>query len=151
MGLFFKYVANSMFTNFEIPDEGKLSPYTAVFIFSLGVFFSNLLFNTILMRKPVSGTRVTFSDYLKGTSKDHTFGVLGGAIWCVGMTFSIIASDKAGAAISYGLASGAIVVASIWGIYYWKEFKGAPKGTSTLLNVMLLSFFLGLLFIVLAR
>lgn len=151
MGLFFKYVANSMFPDFEVPMEGKLSPYTAVFIFATGVVASNLVFNTILMYKPITGAVIPFSDYFRGTFKDHLLGVFGGAIWCVGMTFSIIASDKAGTAISYGLASGAIVIASLWGIYYWKEFKGAPKGTSRLLNLMLICFFLGLIFIVLAR
>src|ERR1700722_385273 len=30
MGFFYKYVAASMFTNFEAPEPGKLSPYTAV-------------------------------------------------------------------------------------------------------------------------
>lgn len=151
MGLFFKYVANSMFPNFHIPVEGKLSPYTATFVFALGVFMSNIFFNTLIMFRPFIGAPVAWADYFNGSVKNHLLGVLGGSIWCIGMCFSIIASEKAGTAISYGLASGAIVVASIWGIYFWKEFKNAPRGTSTLLNIMLLSFFAGLMLIVISR
>lgn len=151
MGLFYKYVANSMFPDFTQPISGKLSPYSAVFIFALGILGSNFLFNSVLMKKPFEGSSLAFSDYFKGKGKDHLMGVLGGLIWCVGMSFSILASDKAGPAISYGLGQGATVVAALWGIYIWKEFKGAPKGVSTQLNIMLLVYVAGLALIVLAR
>ena len=67
------------------------------------------------------------------------------------MSFSIIASGKAGAAISYGLGQGATIVAAIWGIFIWKEFKDAPKGTSSILNVMLLLYVVGIALIIYAR
>ena len=72
-------------------------------------------------------------------------------IWCTGMSFSIIASGKAGAAISYGLGQGATVVAALWGIYIWREFKNAPKGTSILLNIMLALYVMGIAMIIYAR
>ncbi|MBK9933332.1 MAG: multidrug DMT transporter permease [Cytophagaceae bacterium] len=151
MGLFYKYVANSMFPDFTNPLPGKLSPYTAVVVFAVGIFLSNFIINTILMYKPFVGSPVSFADYFKGTKKSHLMGILGGAIWCIGMSFSILASDKAGAAISYGLGQGATIVAAIWGIYIWKEFKDAPKGTSTLLNIMLICYLVGLGMIIMAR
>lgn len=144
MGFFYKYVAASMFSNFDVPEAGKLSPYTAVVIFSVGILLSNLIFNTILMKKPFVGTPVSFGAYFKGGFKNHITGILGGAIWCLGMSFSIIASGKAGPAISYGLGQGATVIAAIWGIFIWKEFKSAPKGTGTVLNLMLLLYVAGL-------
>ncbi|PWT99314.1 MAG: multidrug DMT transporter permease [Bacteroidetes bacterium] len=151
MGLFYKFVAASMFTDFQVPDAGKLSPYTAVFLFSVGIFLSNLIFNTIIMRKPFVGSAVSFSDYLHGSFKNHFMGILGGMIWCVGMSFSIIASGKAGPAISYGLGQGATIVAALWGIYVWKEFKNAPPGTNRILMLMLLLYGVGLALIILAR
>ncbi len=150
MGLFYKFVANAMFPDFANPQDGKLSPYTAVFIFSLGILISNLLFNSLLMKYPVSGNKVSYSDYFKGSSKSHLMGIVGGVIWCVGMSFSILASDKAGPAISYGLGQGATVVAACWGIFVWKEFKNA-KGVQVLLNSMLACYLLGLLLIILSR
>lgn len=151
MGFFYKYVANSMFPDFTQPLPGKLSPYTAVVFFSLGILLSNGLFNSLLMWRPFVGTPVGYGDYFRGNLKNHLTGVLGGIIWCIGMSFSIIASDKAGPAISYGLGQGATIVAALWGIYIWKEFKGAPSGTNTLLNIMLLCYAIGLGLIIAAR
>ena len=151
MGLFYKYVASAMFTNFYQPEPGKLSPYTAVVIFGVGVLISNFLFNTILMKRPVTGTQVSYKDYFKGNFGNHLTGILGGIIWCTGMSFSIIASDKAGIAISYGLGQGATVVAALWGIYIWKEFKGASTNTRRILNLMLLFYVAGLALLIMAR
>ncbi len=144
MGFFYKYVANSMFTDFTVPEAGKLSPYSAVFVFAIGILLSNLIFNPLLMRFPFVGEPVSAKAYLSGSSKNHGIGILGGAIWCLGMSFSILASDQAGPAISYGLGQGATIVAALWGIYVWKEFAGAPKGTNTILNIMLLCYLGGL-------
>lgn len=151
MGFFYRFVARSMFTDFSLPEPGKISPYTAMVFFAIGILLSNLIFNTYIMRKPFVGLPVSFREYAKGGLRNHITGILGGIIWCVGMSFSIIASGKAGAAISYGLGQGATVVAAIWGIYIWKEFKNGPKGTSTILNIMLALYVIGIGLIIYAR
>jgi glucose uptake protein len=151
MGFFYKYVAASMFPDFQFPEPGKLSPYTAVLFFSLGILISNIVFNSILMKRPFTGTAVTYTQYFSGGWRNHLMGILGGAIWCVGMSFSILASDKAGPAISYGLGQGATVVAAIWGIFIWKEFQSGPKGTNGLLAGMLLFYMIGLGLLISAR
>jgi glucose uptake protein len=151
MGLFYKYVAASMFPDFTVPEAGKLSPYTAVVTFSLGILASNFIFNSLLMRFPFAGSRVSYTDYFRGSFRTHVPGILGGCIWCLGMSFNIIASGKAGPAISYGLGQGATVVAALWGIYIWKEFKDSPPGTDGILKVMLACFAIGLALIILSR
>lgn len=151
MGLFYKYVAGSMVTDFNLPEAGKLTPYTALVFFGVGVVVSSLLFNTLQMKWPFAGAPLAFSNYFSGKLKDHLVGVLGGVIWCVGMSLSIIASGKAGPAVSYGLGQGATVVAALWGIYVWKEFDKAPKGTKPLLNIMLLLYIAGLAMIILSK
>jgi len=151
MGLFYKYVSASMAGNFNSPEAGKLTPYTALVIFAVGIVVSSFLFNAIQMKRPFIGTPVSFASYFKGFAKDHLFGVLGGVIWCIGMSLSIIASGKAGPAISYGLGQGATVVAALWGIYIWKEFDNAPAGTKPLLNLMLLFYVSGLTMIILSK
>ncbi len=151
MGLFYKYVAGSMVTNFTVPEAGKLTPYTALVIFAAGIVISSFLFNSIQMKFPFVGAPVSFGDYFKAKLKDHGMGILGGIIWSIGMSLSIIASGKAGPAISYGLGQGATVVAALWGIYIWKEFDKAPKGTKPLLNSMLLLYIAGLVLIILSK
>jgi glucose uptake protein len=151
MGLFYKYVANSMSPDFTQPEIGKLTPYTALFIFSLGIFASNFVFNSLLMRFPISGMKVPVSAYFKGSFKNHLVGILGGCIWSIGMSFSILASEKAGPAISYGLGQGATVVAAVWGIYVWKEFKDASSVIHKILNIMLAFYIIGLAIIIFSR
>ena len=143
MALFYRFVASSMATDFVNPQAGFLTPYTATFFFSLGILASNLLFNTLLMKKPFEGTPVSYSQYFKGGMKEHVTGILGGMIWCIGMSLSIIAAGKAGFPISYGLGQGATLVAALWGVFIWKEFKGS-KGTSGLLTAMFLLFVVGI-------
>ena len=151
MGFFYRFVARSMFNDFTIPEEGKISPYTAMVLFAVGVLVSNFVFNTYIMKKPFTGTPVSFGQYFKGSFKNHLAGFFGGMIWCVGMSFNIIASGKTSPAIAYGLGQGATVVAAIWGIFIWKEFKNAPKGTSLLINAMLLLYIAGLMLIILTK
>lgn len=148
MGFFYKYVAAAMFPDFNNPEPGKLSPYTAVVIFSIGILLSNILFNTILMKRPFVGPPVSYNTYFSGSVRNHITGILGGSIWCLGMSFSIIASGKAGPAISYGLGQGATIVAALWGIFIWKEFRTAPKGTGAILAIMLLFYLIGLALLV---
>jgi len=146
MGFFYGFVAQSMdTTNFALPEVGKFTPYSAVFIFTIGIFLSSFLWNSYFMYRPVSGNRVKYADYFqKGDLRLHTIGILGGLIWCVGMSFSFIAAEQAGPAISYGLGQGATMVAAFWGVFIWKEFKEAPPGTNRLITLMFVFFILGL-------
>jgi glucose uptake protein len=151
MGLFYKYVADSMFPDFTVPLAGKLSPYTAVFVFAIGILASNFLFNSLVMWRPFQGEPVRYRDYFSGSARSHGMGLLGGLIWCIGMSCSILAADEAGPAISYGLGQGATVVAALWGIFIWREFKGADARTNLLLYIMLASYVVGLGLIIYAR
>ena len=152
MGFFYRFVAASLSKSFEIIELGKLTPYTATFVFSIGILLSNFIFNTLFMYRPLSGKKVTYSDYFKkGSMRLHLIGILGGIIWCIGMILNIIAAGKAGFAVSYGLGQGATMIAAFWGVFIWKEFKNAPKGTNKLLSLMFFLFISGLTIIILAK
>lgn len=155
MGQFFQFVAKSMPPLDQIADPemaGKLTPYTALVVFSLGLFLSSFVLNTLVMIWPFVGEPVPLGDYFtKGNVRLHAVGILGGAIWGVGMSFAILAGDVAGYAISYGLGQGATMVAAFWGVFIWKEFKEAPPGTNRLLALMFALFIVGLAMIVYAN
>ena len=151
MSFFYRFIAASMdLDNFVAPAAGKMTPYTAVVIFSLGIFVSNFLFNTVLMKRPLDGTPVSYKAYFKGGFSIHLVGILGGIIWGIGNSFNLIAAGKAGAAISYGLGQGATLVAALWGVFIWKEFKGASKSTNMMLAIMFILFMLGIVSIIYA-
>ena len=151
MSTFYRFVVKGMdINNFEQPAAGMLTPYSAIFIFALGVLVSNLIFNTYVMKRPFVGEPVSYSEYFKGGLPTHLVGVLGGAIWCLGTAFSYIAAGKAGAAVSYALGQGAPMIAAFWGVFIWKEFKGADRKTGYLLALMFALFIIGLGIIVVA-
>lgn len=152
MGLFYYLVQRGVARDFTDPEAGKMGPYAAVSVFSLGVFLSSFVWNSIVMAKPFTGEPVPFGDYFnKGNVRLHLIGILGGIIWSIGMSVNNIAAGTAGPAISYGLGQGATMVAALWGVFIWKEFKAAPAGTNRLLTLMFIFYLIGLGLIIVAR
>jgi glucose uptake protein len=108
-----------------------------------------LLFNSYLMSHPFKGARVKYSDYFSaGKYKYHVIGVLGGLINGVGVTSSFIASKATSPAIAYGLGQGGTMIAAIWGVFVWKEMKGASKGTQVMIAAMFVFFLSGLVLLI---
>lgn len=151
MGTFYRFVAASMTTDFIHPDMGLFTPYSAVVVFAVGIVLSNFVWNTYMMYKPLSGEKVSYKEYFSGSVGTHSIGLLGGVIWGIGMLFNMIASGKAGFAISYGLGQGATMIAALWGVFVWREFSKAPKGTNRLLTWMFICYVIGLVLIIAAR
>ena len=152
MGLFYYLVQKGIVADFSNPEAGKLGPYAAVVVFSLGLFASSFIWNSIVMAKPFVGEPVPFGDYFKkGNPRLHLIGILGGIIWSIGMSFNITASGTAGPAISYGLGQGATMIAAFWGVFIWKEFKSAPPETNKLLTLMFAFYVIGLALLIIAK
>jgi glucose uptake protein len=151
LGFFYKYIAASITPNFTHPEAGKLTPYTALVVFAAGIFTSNFIFNSFIMYRPFAGLPIKASAWFRGSAKDHLMGIAGGVIWNIGMSLSIIASEKASPAISYGLGQGATVIAAIWGIFIWKEFKNADRRTNNQLYLMLALYLVGIGLLIAAR
>ena len=128
----------------DAPAAGKMTAYTAFFVFSIGIFLSNFLWNTIAMKKPVSGEPVKASAFFEGGFPIHLVGVLGGSIWGLGTLLSFVTAGAASPAIAYALGQGATLVSALWGILIWKEFKGAPKASGILNLAMFVLFVAGL-------
>jgi len=151
IAFFYRFVASSLATDFGPADAGKISSYTAVVFFSIGALICTALVNPIFMARPVQGEPVRMNEWFRASSRTHLLGMLGGAIWCIGNSVSFMSVGAASPAISYGLSNSAPVVAALWGIFVWKEFKDAPKGTSRLLTLMFAFYLAGLALIVYSR
>ncbi|MBK2357799.1 GRP family sugar transporter [Francisella hispaniensis] len=152
MGFFYPLVIKSISNDFVTPQAGLMTPYTASFIFAVGIFVSNFVINGWMIKFPISGKKLKFKDYFsQGTPWLHTIGILGGVIWGIGSCLNFIASGIAGPSISYGLGQGATMIAAFWGVFIWKEFAKAPKGTNKLIVLMFITYILGLTLIIFAR
>jgi glucose uptake protein len=148
---FYGLVVKSLDPAYVTGGEGLLTPYTGVFFFGVGILISTPVFNTFAMNHPVEGGRVTMKDWLSGDMKTHLIGVLGGFIWMAGMVISFMGAGKANPAIAYALSNAAPVVAMIWGVFVWKEFKNAPRVTNGLITSMFTLFVVGLVVITLSN
>jgi glucose uptake protein len=106
----------------------------------------------LLMRKPVAGPPLTLRDYTAGGARVHAWGVAGGLLWGLGTIANFVASyvPTIGPATSFAMGEGNTMISALWGVFVWKEFKGATSRVKLLLALMFLFFLLGLLAIALA-
>jgi len=147
IAFFYGFVAKSLDGQFVSGGTGNLTPSTAIVFFTMGVIICTVLFFLFVMKPFKVGVPGTFKEYFGGGFRNHTAGILGGMIWCTGMVTSFMAVGAANPAIAYALSNAAPVVAVLWGLFVWKEFKGAPKGTNALLTGMFLLYLVGLVLI----
>ncbi len=135
----------------EIGKRGDLplGPYTAAFCFSLGVLITTPVYSIFFMRLPVQGREVEFKEYFHARPVHHLIGLLGGLIWTVGTIANFVASSapssvNVGPAIAYALGQGAALISTLWGLFVWREFKGARPGVVVRLALMLVLYVAGL-------
>ena len=93
------------------------------------------------------------ADYFKnGDTRTHLIGMLGGFIWMSGMVISFMTSKaEVNKAVAYALSNASPLVAMIWGVLIWKEFKAAPKGTNKYVYAMFFCFLAALILIALSN
>lgn len=139
-GLFYPFVAKA------IAGPGHLVPYTVNFIFALGALSTAVPMSLLLMRKPVSGSPLSLRDYAAGNARVHAWGIAGGLLWGLGTIANFVASyvPMIGPATSFAMGEGNTMISALWGVFVWKEFKGASSRVKLLLVLMFLFFLLGL-------
>jgi glucose uptake protein len=131
---------------------GALDAYSVVPFFAVGLALCAIPVNLWMMRRPMVGEPVAFSNYLNAKASWHLWGIVGGIIWNSGLQSNLVASraQLVGPAVSYALGQGATMISAAWGVFIWREFRDAPAGTGRLLAVMFLFFLTGLGLIALA-
>jgi glucose uptake protein len=154
-----------MGTFFPLVEKGRegdagLGPYALCVMFAVGLFFSTFVFGLFFMNLPVEGQPVDAFDYFKGPRKQHFLGILGGAICCTGAISAFVAAaanaetsgvagaaaaaPRVGPALSYAMGPAAALVAALWGLLVWREFKGADAKVKSLTALMFVLFAAGL-------
>lgn len=126
-----------------------LGPYSIAVFFTLGSLICCFFVNVYFMKRPLVGEPVNFPGYFAARPWYHVLGLLGGFIWGVGTVFNFVAASFAGVAISYAIGQASPMVAALWGVFVWGEFRGASSAAKKYLALMFASYILAL--IVLAR
>ena len=143
LGSYFPLVSNAM------EGEVGVGPYSLCVLFALGIFLSTFFFSLFFMNLPVSGPPLEIFDYFKSTGRQHLLGLLSGMVWLFGLAASLVAAAvdpklAVGPAVSYGLLQGSVLIAALWGMLVWNEFKDADGRVRSLLLIMLVLFVCGI-------
>ncbi|HUB79783.1 MAG TPA: GRP family sugar transporter [Bryobacteraceae bacterium] len=126
------------------PDDG-VGPYSLLFLFAIGVFISTFVLNLFFMNVPVEGDPLEISDYIKTPVKNHFTGLIAGAIWGLGALASFVAYTpkgdiRASGPLAMVIGHAAPVVAGLWGLLVWKEFKPGDARANAFAGLMLVLF-----------
>ena len=141
MGTFAPFVTRAMTAN------RPLTPYTVAVFFTLGAVICCFFFNTYLMKRPLVGEAVGFSGYAAAPASYHVLGLLGGVVWGVGTVFNFVAASLVGVAISYAIGQASPMIAALWGVFVWREFRGSNRQARLYLVGMFVSYLLALVLI----
>jgi glucose uptake protein len=141
MGVWAPFVTRSM------THGNTLGPYSVAVFLTLGALLSCFVWNIYFMRHPLVGQPVNFSEFFRGPASGHILGLLGGCIWGIGTVFNLVAANFTGVAISYAIGQSAPMVAALWGVLAWKEFRGARRQAYVYLGLMFVFYFLSILVI----
>jgi glucose uptake protein len=143
MGLWAPFMTHAM------THGHSLGPYSAAVFLTLGALLSCFIWNIYFMKHPLVGEPVSLSGFFHAPMSGHLLGLLGGFIWGIGTVFNLVAASLTGVAISYAIGQSAPMVAALWGILAWKEFKGS--GSRAKLYLTLMFVFYGLAIFLVAR
>ncbi len=141
MGTFAPFVTRAM------TAANPLTPYTVAVLFTLGAVICCLIFNVYMMKKPLVGAPVGFAGYRGARPSYHVLGLLGGAIWGLGTVFNFVAASLVGVAISYAIGQASPMIAAIWGVFVWHEFRGSNLRAKMYLTGMFVCYLLALVLI----
>jgi len=148
-GFFFPVIDSS-----RLGDNG-VGPYGLAGLIGAAMFFSTLLYVPFFVNFPVQGEPVRVRTYFQGTKKQHFWGIFAGIIWTVGLIAALVeaaapAPVHASPAVAFGLIFGAPVLAALWGVLAWREFKGSAQSVTMLIWGMFVLFLAGLALLALA-
>ena len=128
--------------------EDGLGPYTAGLLVTLAALGSTFVYAPFFIAFAVHGAPVQFRSYFTGGKTPHLYGILAGILWSVGLiaTFSsggTLATIQAGPVATRGFEEGAVVLATLWGLLGWREFRGGSSKIRILLTAMLILWIVG--------
>lgn len=135
--------------------ENGVGPYGLAGLIGAAMVVSTLLYVPFFVNFPVQGEPVQVRSYFKGTKKQHFWGIFAGIMWMVGLAAALVEAGappavRTAPALASGLVYGAPILAALWGMLAWREFKAAPQSVKMLQLVMIVLFLAGLSLISLA-
>jgi glucose uptake protein len=144
VGIFPPFIARAL------SGAHALDAYSVSILFMAGASVATFIGMPLLLARPFIGEAGRMRGYLEGRAHVHVMGMLAGAIWCVGTVANFASAGLVGVAVSWGIGSGAPMVGALWGIFLWKEFRGADRAAITMIAVSLALYTVGVVLVAIA-
>lgn len=111
------------------PDIG-VGPYSLGFLLAAGILGSTVFYELYFLNLPVRGRPLEPVEYLRGTWKQHAWGLLGGVVLMGGLVIPLIlkASGPQVAkpfTLFFAAEHAAPLLTAAWGLLAWREFRHA--------------------------
>ncbi|MGQ9634023.1 MAG: hypothetical protein ACUVXB_07215 [Bryobacteraceae bacterium] len=115
------------------PEIG-VGPYSLAFLIAAGMLGSSGFYELYFLNLPVRGAPLEPTAYLRGSWRQHVYGLLGGGILMVGSALSLILEASPSElsrprALFFVLRQGAPLLVAAWGLIAWKDFQHADGKT----------------------
>ncbi len=134
---------------FNYAFKAGLNGYSGALFMTIGGFVATVVLLPFLMRKPLvpKESPVGISEYFRAKPSWHLWAILSGLIWSIGTVFNLVVASQPSfsVAIAYTFGQCAIMISALWGIFVFKEFRGAPKKSYYLLCAMFAFFIIGII------
>eukprot|EP00965_Chrysotila_dentata_P201815 6180769-Pleurochrysis_carterae.AAC.1 len=140
MALWSPFSALSMRKDDKGSCHGCLTPYGSSLVFCIAVLTTAPPVCAVLMRWPLIGRRCTAREYCRVDTSQHGYGLLGGVVWATGTICNLLAGSELGLALSYAIGQAAPMVATLWGLFWYREFAGASCRSMALVGCCMLSY-----------
>jgi glucose uptake protein len=129
--------------------EIGMGPYALAAMFGLGVFFTTPIFNIFFMNLPVEGDPLDFGSFFNSKPSQHILGMIGGVIWLTGILGLMVAGSvpdqiQGSPVVHFMLGQTWPVLAALWGVLVFREFKGSDIRVKILSTLTLVLFVCGL-------
>jgi hypothetical protein len=131
------------------PDDAKGLGYLISFgigasIVTMSLWIVRFAYSAHRHKSFVKGYQILPSFHLR---KMWLHGGTAGLLWSIGNFFSIISVDYLGEGVGYSVVQSSMLVAGLWGIFYFKEVKGVEtiakwfaSAVLTVCGIILLSY-----------
>ncbi|HKZ35170.1 MAG TPA: L-rhamnose/proton symporter RhaT [Patescibacteria group bacterium] len=125
-----------------------LSGYSGAVFMTIGGFLATVVLLPLIMKKPLVPKQppIDVDEYLRAQPSWHGWAILAGLIWSMATVSNLVVASMPNfsVAIAYTLGQCAPMIGALWGIFAWKEFRGAPKKSYAYLGLMFTLFIFGI-------
>jgi glucose uptake protein len=136
-------------TDLARETDNGVAPYGLALLLGAGMLAMAVLLTPFFFNFPVAGEPLGLRHLFSGSGMQHFYGFIGGVLAGAAVLGAFVvaaapATARVTPGITYALMQGGTLLAALWGLLVWREFKSADLRVRTMFAVLLIVFALGI-------